>query len=164
MPLNTVQSYLKGLLNGLSVPLQSAPLDCFITPPALQDLDGPHCYVWGGRVSVRRQTMPRTAGFKAYPWTMSIWLVYESADTVAGQQNTTIDNEFPVIIDAVTNTLSVATMVDVVTDPTTGQYSQIQSVGETWTLDYPTLRLPETMRMLYYAACISTEILEVVQQ
>jgi hypothetical protein len=164
VPLNTVQTYLQGLLNGLTIPEQTDTLDCYITPPTLQDMNGPHAYVWGGRVSVRRQTMPRIQGFKEYPWKMSIWLVYESASTVAGEVNTTIDNEFPLVIDAVTNTLSITTMPLIIQDPDTGQYSQIQAVGESWSLQNPTVRLPETMRMLWYAALITMEVLEVVQQ
>lgn len=164
MPLNTVQTYLQGLLQGITLPGQTNTLDCFITPPALQDMDGPHSYIWGGRVDVSRQTMPRGPGYKKYPWRMSVWLVYETGATIAGETNPTIDNEFPLIVDAVTNTLSVATMPLVIQDPDTGQYSQIQAVGESWSLDNPTVRLPETMRLLWYAALITTQVLEVVQQ
>jgi hypothetical protein len=165
MPLNTVQHYLRDAIDGLQIPLPgSTPLDCYITPPVLQDMDGPHAYVWGSRVSVGRQTMPRGAGFKRYPWRMSTWVVYETAATIAGQTNPTLDSEFPVIIDAVTNLLSGLPMVDIVTDPDTGQYSQIQSVGESWDFEYPTVRLPQNMRMLWYGAYITGDVLEVVQQ
>lgn len=163
-----MQTYLAGLVNGLTVPLQTNVLDCFITPPALQDMNGPHAYVWGGRVHVGRQTAPRgvapASGFKSYPWKMSMWVVYESAATVAGQTNPTIDNEFPVILDTITNTLSAATMPLIVQDPTTEQYSQISMVAEEWDLDYPTARLPETMRLLWYAALFTIMIQEYVQQ
>lgn len=168
MPLNSVQHYVHDLINNMVLPSPvtgRGPLDCAITPPALQSLDGPHCYVWGGHVDKERQTMPRGAGFSKYPWRMSIWLIYEtSAQLGPSGRNPNLDSEFPVLLDAVTKLLARTTMPILITDPDTGDISQIQGIGESWSLDYPAERLPATMRMLLYTAEISMDVLEVFQQ
>lgn len=170
MPLLSVQKYARNLIDGMQLPGQQMPLTAHITPPALEDMDGPKAYVWGGHVNVTRQTMPRRAGFKQYPWTIDIWLVYlTNAD-----ENPTLDDEFPQIIDAVTNVFATTTMpvfidangnVEDVSAPVTDRtgLTQIQRVGERWTLDYPPEHTPATLRMVWYSALIAMEILEVVQ-
>lgn len=170
MPLNSVQHYTKDLINNMPLPAVMAQrgnglLDCWITPPVLQSLDGPHCYIWGSHVDPKRQTMPRGAAYKEYPWRMSIWLIYEtSAQVGASGLNPTLDSEFPVLIDAVTKLLAATTMPILITDPNTGDISQMLWIGESWSLDYPAQRLPATMRMLLYSAEIQMDLMEVFQQ
>ncbi len=170
MPLKSVQRYVKSLLDGITLPGQNMPLVAHITPPSLEDMDGPKAYVWGGHVNVTRQTMPRGAGFKNYPWTIDIWLVY----LTAADENPTLDDEFPDIIDTVTNVFSTTKMpvfIDAdgnpqdVSAPVTSRtgLTQIQRIGERWTLDYPPERTPATLRMVWYSALLSMEVLEVVQ-
>lgn len=170
MPLKSVQKYVKGLIDGLTIPGQLNPLTAHITPPALEDLNGPIAYVWGGHLNVSRQTMPRGAGFKSFPWMIDIWLVY----LTNANENPTIDDEFPDLIDTVTRALWTTTMpvfidadgnVEDVSAPVTDRdgLTQIQRIGERWTLDYPPERTPATMRMVWYSASISMEVLEVVQ-
>lgn len=166
MPLNSVQQYVKGLIDTAAIVIDDGIpiLDCWIVPPTIQNMAGPHCYVWGGRVNPSRQTMPRgvMAGFKKYPWLIDIYLVFE---TVANrEQNPNLDNQFPILVDAVTNMLSATEMPKVITDPQTGQYSQIQHIGESWSLNYPVERTPRTMKMNWFSACITMDVLEVVQQ
>jgi hypothetical protein len=170
MPLKSVQKYMRNLIDGISIPGQNTPLTAYITPPVLEDMSGPRAYVWGGHVNVSRQTMPRGAGFRNYPWMIDIWLVYlTNAD-----ENPTIDDEFPDLIDTVTGVFATTKMpvfIDAdgnpqdVSAPVTDRtgLSQIQRVGERWTLDYPPERTPATLRMMWYSASISMEVLEVVQ-
>lgn len=163
MPMNSVMQYIDGLINGITVPGISGTLTSWIQPPVLENLDvnGMRAYVWASRVSGGRQTMPRGEGFQKLPWRLEVWLVYE---TSANQDNFLLSQQFPCMIDAVTEALSTATMPIVITDPTTMQESQIQSVGEEWDLDAETARTPSTMRMLWYAALLTNDILEVIQR
>lgn len=160
MPLNSVQQYVKGLLDGLVIPgpAPQQTLEAFITPPTVGPLDGPKCFVWGGVARGRRQTMPRGPGMKELPWRVDLYLNYETVPT-----DTDIDEAFPLVIDAVLNQLWTTTMPVKITDPTTGQQSQIQAIGEEWELEYPPERLPATLRMVFYSARIVMDVLEVVQ-
>lgn len=164
MPLDAMQRYCADLINGAAIEIYTgAPvLDAWITPPAVQSMDGPHAYVWGGRVSPVRQTMPRTQGFKKYPWQISIYLVFET--TADRNKNPDLDRQFPQLIDAVTGVFATTTMPLIYLDVETGVYSQIQAVGESWTLDYPVSRAPATLRMVWFSALITMDVLEVVQQ
>lgn len=162
MPLNSVQQYVAGLVNGIQVATIEKPIEAFITPPTVEDIDGPKAYVWGARNRGRRQTMPRgiapAAGFKRLDWTVDIYLVYETTP-----DDPMVDQEFPLIIDAVLTKLWSTPMPVFITDPITQQVSQIQSVGEQWDLEYPPERTPATLRMLWYSARIAMDILEIVQ-
>lgn len=162
MPLNSVQIYVANLVNGIQVPGIAKPIEAFITPPTVEELDGPKAYIWGARNRGRRQTMPRgiapAAGFKRLDWTIDIYLVYE---TMPDEPN--IDQEFPLIIDAVLTKLWSTTMPFVIEDPTTGQVSQIQAIGEEWELEYPPERTPSTLRMIYYTSRIAMDVVEIVQ-
>lgn len=160
MPLNTIQTYVQGLLNNLVIPKQSADttLQAFITPPVLQPLDGPIAHVWGGVMHEERSTMPRGAGFKKLDWTVDVYLYYETtADDVL------LDQAFPLVIDTVMQTLRTTTMPIKVTDPTTGQQSQVLSIGEQFDLEYPPERVPETLRMVLYVARIGVHLREDLQ-
>jgi hypothetical protein len=106
--------------------------------------------------------MPRgiapAAGFKRLDWTIDIYLVY-----LTTPDDSNVDQEFPLIIDAVLTKLWSTTMPVVITDPTTGQVSQVQSIGESWDLEYPPERTPATLRMLYYSSRIAMDVMEVLQ-
>lgn len=158
MPLNSVQLYVKSVLNGITVPGQPQTLTAAITPPVFEDIGAPRCFIWGGRVQGSRQTMPRGAGFRKLPWLIDIYLVY-----LTNPQNTTVDSEFPLVIDAVLNKLWTTQMPTIITDPATEVVTQIQAIGEEWTLDYPPERTPGTLKMLWYSALLTTTVLEVPQ-
>lgn len=176
MPLLSVQNYVKGLLDNLAVPGQALPMDFHVAAPALQDMNGPHGYVSGARISAGRQTAPRitygasytTAGYKKYPWKVEIYAVYETN----ADNNPTIDSEFPAILDAIILTLETSRMpqwIDANGVAVPGNVpipggSQIDAIAETWTLDYPPERLPSTLRMIWYAAMYTVDLLEVVQR
>lgn len=167
MPLNSVQQFIANQINGLEVPIGGTrPLEAYITPPTVEDLDRPKAYVWGGRCRGRRQTAPRTtsgigtgkSGFKHLDWTVDIYLAYETTP-----DSVTADQEFPAIVDAVLAKLWTVPMPTFITDPLTGLVSQIQAVGEEWDLEMLPERTPNTLRMLYYSARIGMNVYEVVQ-
>lgn len=157
-PLNSVQLYLQNQLDGLTIPGMTTPLQAYITPPTVEDLDSPKAYVWGSRLRIQRQTMPRGAGFKHLAWMMDIYLVYET-----NPDSPTLDTEFPLIVDAVMNKLWTTQTPLLITDPVTGVVSQLLNVGENFEFEYPPERTPATLRMLYYTARIGMELYEAVQ-
>ena len=158
MPLNSIQQYIANLLNGLAVPGPGKPLEAFITPPTVGKLDGPKAYVWGGTSRARRQTAPRGQGYKHLDWMVDIYLIYETVPT-----SPNLDQEFPLVVDAVLTKLWSTEMPVFINDPTTGLSSEVVSVGEQWDLDYPPVRTPATNRMLLYEARIRMSVYEAVK-
>jgi hypothetical protein len=176
MPLLSTQNYVRGLLDNLPVPGQTKPMDFYTTAPVLQDMDGPHGYVSGARVASVRQTAPRiragmaatSAGYRKNPWKIEIYAVYETN----ADRNPTLDSEFPAILDAITYVLETTQMpqwidehgTPIPTNTPIPGATQIDAIGERWTLDYPPERTPATLRMLWYVALITVDVLEVVQR
>jgi hypothetical protein len=165
--LSSIQQYCKSLINGLAMPAGvPGPLTAYITPPAAEKISAPRAYVWGGRVRGSRQTAPRGAGMRKFPWTVDIYLAYMDTpdDALANEP-------FPMIIDAVLQVFMATTMpvwintagVPVGPNASTRTDTQIQAIGETFDLDYPPERMPAPMRMLWYSARIGMDVLEVVQ-
>lgn len=170
MPLNSVQLYVKGILDGLTVPGMTKTVAAFVTPPTVMNIDRPVVCVWGARLHGKRQTAPRVynavvqnaSGYKELNWIVDLYLSYE---TVArnNQNGDTLDQEFPLFVDAVMNATWVTEMPVVIQDPSTGQYSQILSIGEEFEMDYPPEKTPATLRMLYYTTRLGLVIKEAVQ-
>lgn len=158
MPLNSVQLYVKGLLDGLPIPTMTQQLQAYVTPPTVEDVDGPRAYVLGAGMTGSRQTAPRGPGFKHLDWALDVYLVYETTPDSAG-----IDEQMALIIDAVMARLWTTTMPLFITDPTTQLVSQILAIGEDFILEYPPERTPATLRMLYYTARLNLKIYEAVQ-
>lgn len=159
MPLNSVQQLVQGILNGLPIPGGGASLEAYITPPVTEDLDAPKAYVWGSRCHGGRQTMPRGEGFKKINWVIDVWLSYETTP-----DSSTVDAEFPLIVDAVMQAMwTTPTQSRFIVDDTTGLKTQILSIGEDWDLEYPPEHTPNTSRMLYYTARLSFSVIEAVQ-
>jgi hypothetical protein len=160
MPLNSVQLYLLDQLDGLDIPGSTQTLDAYITPPATEELDRPKAYLYGARMRGGRQTMPRglTGAFKKLNWQVDVYLSYET-----NPDSGTVDQEFPLIVDAVMWKLWTTTMPLFIADPTTGLKSQILAVGEEFEFEYPPEKMPATMRMLYYTARLGLSIYEAVQ-
>lgn len=157
---------MQGIINGLALPDDLPALTTWITPPVLEDMDGPVSHVWGGRVRGARQTAPRTQGMKKLPWIVDIYLAFEDTpdDALASES-------FAKVIDTVLLAFFTTTMplyIDVngipmgpnLVNPTD---TQIQAIGESWELDYPPERLPASMQMVYYSARIGMDVLEVIQ-
>lgn len=158
MPLNSVQEYVLGLLDGLQIPGGGASLEAYITPPVVEDIDNPKAYILGSRLRGRRQTAPRGPGFKYLAWVVDIYITYETIP-----DSPTVDNEMALIIDAIMNKTWMTTMPLFITDSVTGVKSQILAIGEDFELEYPPERTPATLRMLYYAARLGLDVYEAVQ-
>lgn len=168
MPLTSVQLYCKNIINQLLIPGATVPLDAYVTPPVLSDLDAPIAVVQGARMRANRQTAPRRAGFKHLAWTVDVYVAYETK-----ADSETVDLEFPQIIDAVMAaywSVSIPTFIDPLgnvldanPDPLPPGSSQILNTGEDLELEYPPERVPATLQMLYYTARIGVDIYEAVQ-
>jgi hypothetical protein len=172
--LTGVQLYVKNIIDGLVVTDGIPALTAYVTPPTLEDLDGPRAYVWGARLRGKRQTAPRiraghtivdgTSGFKHLAWTVDVYLVYLSNPDAPGN-----DTDFPQIIDAVLAsyfTTQMPIFIDglgnTFTAPAAG-LTQILGIGEDFELEYSALHTPATLRMLYYSARLALDIYEAVQ-
>lgn len=158
MPLNSVQLYVKGLLDELQIPGLTVALEAYVTPPVVEDIDRPKAYVMASRGRVKRQTAPRGPGFKRLDWTVDVYVTYETIP-----DSDTVDQEMPLIIDAICTKLWTTTMPLFIEDPTTGQRSQILQIGEEFDIEYPPERTPATLRMLYFVARIGFDVYEAVQ-
>jgi hypothetical protein len=158
VPLNSVQLYVRDLLDDLQIPGLTVALQAYVTPPVVEDLDRPKAYVMASRGRVKRQTAPRGAGFKWLDWTVDVYVTYETVP-----DSDTVDQEMPLIIDAIATKLWTTVMPLKIEDPTTGQSSQLLQVGEEFDIEYPPERTPATLRMLYYTARIGFSIYEAVQ-
>lgn len=174
MPLNSVQQYVKGVINGITIPGQSSPLVAYITPPVIDNVGrAPKAYVWAGRLDPgRRQTAPRGPGFKELNWLIDVYLNYETNPNRPVVNGVSIDNQFPLIVDAVMAafwTTTMPTFIDQNGVPQPGQlmgqsgWSQIHHVGESFRIEYPTERTPNTTRMLWYSLQLVVDVCEVVQ-
>ena len=166
--LASVQCYVRGLLDGLPVPYVQGvpPLTAWITPPALEQADGPRAHVWGGAVDISRQTAPRGPGFKKWPWTVDVYLVYlTTPDDGLGTE------PMPRIIDAVLTAVGSTVMplfidengIPMGPNAVNATDTQIQGIGEHPRLQYPPEKMVGPMQMLWYTALISLDVLEVVQ-
>lgn len=172
--LTGVQLYVKNIIDGLVVTDGIPALQAYVTPPTLEDLDGPRAYVWGGRMRGKRQTAPRikaghtiadgTSGFKHLAWVVDVYIVYESNPDM-----TSNDMDFPQLVDAVLTayfTTQMPIFIDglgnTFTQPAAG-LTQILGIGEDVELEYAPLHTPATLRMLYYSARLAMEVYEAVQ-
>jgi hypothetical protein len=158
----------RSLLDGLAVPYVDSmpPLTAWITPPALEQADGPRAHVWGGSVDISRQTAPRGPGFKKWPWVIDVYLIYLTTPDDG------LDAEpMPRIIDAVLSQFGAVTMptfIDIygnVMGPNAVNETdtQIQGIGERIRLQYPPEKMVGPMQMIWYTALAQVDVLEVVQ-
>lgn len=166
MPLNSTQLLVHSIVNGLAVPGETAPLQAWITPPMVENLNGPRAYVWGGRLRGGRQTAPRRAGFKNLNWVIDVYLSYLTTPDSAD-----IDQQFPLIVDAImaaTWAVTIPLMIDGQGQPVNAANpppgaTQILSLGEDFELEYPPERSVATQRSLYYTCRLGLDVQEKVQ-
>ena len=158
MPLNSIQQFTKTVVNNLDVGANK-PLTAWILPPAWDKITGPTCYVWGGKLSEVRQTMPRGQGFKKLTWSIDMWLSYQSI-AVADDSDAEV---FPGVIDAVMAACRAVTVPQVLTDTKTGVQSQLLLFAENMEVEYPPERTIANQRMLQWGAHIAVGVTEVLQ-
>lgn len=160
-----MQLYVKGLLNGLALPLGLGTLTAYVAPPAVTDASAPLCYIWGAHVTETRETMPRApvgnlgaGAFKNIRYEMQLWLYYaEYAD------DPNADALFPAVIDAVTAMLRNTSMNVQLTDSATGTVSTVKMIGEEIQLAYQPVEALEDQRMQLYEALVTVTIWELIQ-
>lgn len=166
MTLNAIQSYVKGLLNGITLPFPQDPtLTAYIAPPIPGDEVAPLCYIWGSVVKEKRQTAPRaqpgnlsSGGFKLRSYNLDLWLYAAEAS-----DDPSIDSLFPAVIDAVCRVLRNTQMQIQITDAATGETSTVQAIGEDFQIDYAPVRTLDDQRMSQYMARIIVDITERIQ-
>jgi hypothetical protein len=123
--LNSVMQHVKGIVNGIEIPLQPKPLTARVVPPPVEPLAGPMGWITPGRMTGSRQTMPRGPGFTAPVWPVNITL-----DLLDLSTDPNIEQAYYLMVDAVFMALFTAEMPLFVTDPTTGLKSQLTAVSE----------------------------------
>lgn len=171
MPINTVQVFIRDRLNGLILPRGLGTLDAYIVPPNPRDDASPGAYVWGSHGEESRLTVPRaqfgnlaTGGDKTLRHRVDVWLTW-----FGPSEDPMLDLQFPSIIDAVMGVLRNTPLVDAaantqhVTDPVTGQLSQLLNLGEDQSWDYGPVRATADQRMLRFDANINTSVDEIIQ-
>lgn len=136
MSLASVQSYVAGLLQGVTSP-DFGPAKVYTVAPPQQDvLDAPVLYVWGMRGNRSRRTAPRGkpkttgAAYRKTSWDLYLLL---KASFTAGDPREPV--AFPLLIEAVCLVLEQSPLGTFITDDDTQVRSQILSIGE----DFPSI-------------------------
>jgi len=166
MPVNTVQQYLKTVLNGQLLPNDLGTLEALITPPnPNDDAVNVTAYIWGSRADEGRRSVPRaqfgnaeTGGWKVISHEVDIWLVWFGA-----ADDPDADQQFPTIIDATTAVLRNVVLLDqtqYAVDPVTGQKSNLLNVGENLNWEYAPVKATVDQRYLRYDARITCSLEE----
>jgi hypothetical protein len=169
VPIATVQTYLKGVLDQMVLPLGLGVLDAFITPPNPRDNDTtPAAYVWGSHGDESRLTVPRaahgslaTGGDKTLSHRADVWLTW-----FGSSEGSDIDVQFPAVVDAVMGVLRNVAMLDQTqhaADPVTGQLSNLLNVGEVMSWEYGPVRATADQRYLRFDAQITVDVIEIIQ-
>jgi hypothetical protein len=167
--LTSVQFHLKSILNGLQS-AQLAPLQAVIQPPVLSDVgDHPFAFIWAGRGVEKRQTAPRAirqpsgainpGGYQKMTWQMTVRLY-----AVMHPDDPNLESAFPNLIDMVTLQVNVTQIPVIITDPVTGQESQILTIGENVDVDYASVRTAgdEGQAIIRFACDLTVEVQEKV--
>lgn len=167
MPLNTVHHYLKRLLDGVQVPGTAGTLEAFITPPDPETEPTPKAYIWGATANEQRTAMPRnlngdptTAGWKQMDHLIDVWLVWFSDEETDAPD---LDSAFPAVLDVVSKILRESQDPVQVSDPLTGQPSELLDVGEKMSTEMYPPRSVADQRILRYDARFQLTIQEVFQ-
>lgn len=171
MPINTVQQYVKSHLDGMNLPLGLGQVQAYITPPNPGEAVTPQVFIWGSHGDETRLTVPRaeyqalsTGGDKTLVHRLDVWVVW-----FGSTEEPTADAAFPAVIDALMGVLRNMPLVDAagntqhLTDPVTGQLSQIVKLGENMSWDYGPVRAVADQRYLRYDALINCEVTEIIQ-
>jgi hypothetical protein len=137
-------------LNGLTS-LGLPPAIAYITPPAATEMASqPLIYIWGGRWGEARKTVPRGGGSKENLYTVDVYLLW-SGDSV----NPTIDQQFPLFVEAVLQKLRSVAVPTFITDPTTNVQTTLLEVGEKMQVTFELPKTSADQRYLVYEALIA---------
>lgn len=164
MSINSVQLYLKGLLDGMDLPVSMGgdKLTAIVSPPATDTRTTPRCYVWGSTGTEARRTMPRVEGFKNIEHKIDIWVVCFASPKGAGTG--VLDSPFPSILEAVMEQLRTTPMPVInLLDTISGRTSDIISVGEDMKWDYAPVHTVMPQRTMRFDGRIIASVKEWIQ-
>ena len=157
MSLNAIQQFLKTTLDGLVIPDGViAPVQAYVLPPVITDVgENPAIFIWGGDLDEQRATLPRGPGEKRVQHTLSLYVMF------IAEHDPTVDQQFPILLDVIRATIRAIPLPVLLTDPTTGETSQLTDIGERIRQTYST---PVAMRtvegMLQHNAALRLPIYE----
>ena len=143
MGLPSVVNYIQGLLNGLAMPFPSVELAAYITPPDpnVETVILPTLYVLTAEGPEKRLTTPRNtgpgtpAGDKTLDHNLQlhvIWMIANSNPAAPGAADP--DLLFSGVIEGVMAALRTSPAPTLITDPWTGQQTQLVDTGERMTV------------------------------
>jgi hypothetical protein len=169
MPLNSVQLYLLGLLDGIPLPGpagETGSLACYITPPDPGQLNVPTAYLWPVSGAESRLTSPRaggpnvvTPGWKHIVHRVSLYLAF-----VGAGDDPEADTTFPAVIDAIFAVLRPSPDEVQITDPVTGIISSLLlGIGEDLSYDFAVVHTLADQRYLRYDARLGITVNEYFQ-
>lgn len=170
MPVNSVQVYLRDLIDQLPLELAGTPpLTAYITPPDPNtEAEVPTAYIWPNdgdesRDARRGGTIPRNrgpgtpSGWKNIQHSVGVYVVWFGQD-----DDDQADIAFPSIVDAVMDRLRTAPDPAEARDPLTGRLSWLLDIGESMTYRID-LRALADQRYNRYDALITVPVIEVFQ-
>lgn len=169
MPINSVQVYIKGLLDGLPMPYALPNMVAYITPPDPNvEAEFPTAYIWPSngdesRDAAKGGTIPRNtgpgtpSGFKNIDHTIDVWIVYFGQD-----DDPQADTAFPGIVDAVMQRLRTSPERPLVSDPLTGIDSALLDIGEKMSYRIE-LRALSDQAYNRYDGLVTVPLIEVMQ-
>jgi hypothetical protein len=156
--LNAVLQHVKGVINGITIPLQQKPLNAQVVPPPMEPLSGPMAWITPGRMRGGRQTMPRGPGFTGPEWLIDVTL-----DLLDLPTDSNIEQVFPLAVDAVLYALWADTMPTFITDPTTNLRTQLLAIGEEYEFEMGDWVTTANGRMMLFRGRVSTTVKEAAQ-
>ncbi len=117
MPLNSVQQYVLGLVDGVRAIGITTPTQAYIKPEIYADAaSAPQVYVWAAAMHESRKAMTSARpGYKKLLWRVSIWVHYiEDANAQNGY------TDFPNLIDTLMEALRSTPLPAAITDSISG--------------------------------------------
>jgi hypothetical protein len=170
--LPSVVGYIQGLLNGLAMPFPTVELAAYITPPDpnVETVIMPTLYVLTADGPEKRLTMPRntgpgtTAGEKTLTHTLElhvVWMIANSNPAAPGAADP--DLLFSGVIEGIMQALRTSPAPVLITDPWTGQQTELVDTGENMTYRYLPRHSIKNQRMLRYDALITLPLLELIE-
>ncbi len=156
MSLNAVLQHVKAVIDGLPVvlPTQTVTLSAMVQPSAVTPLSKPVVYVWSERMSANQETFTRPEGFQRFKWLVDLYLHYETTANIGARPG--VDQEFPLIVSAVIKALHHDPINVMITDPTTGEESQLNAIGDDLKYSAPPEKTAGGQRLVYYVARLTT--------
>jgi len=143
------------------------PLTAVIAPPQLADIaSGPFAYVWGARLVAGRQTAPRTLMGGTGGQSKLVWDASVAVTQAIDPDDPNIDSAFPLVLDQIMATVMLTPLQQTgvyLTDPDTGNKTQLLLVGERYSLDYTVVSQsgPSGKGLWIYAADFTFPVEEV---